>query len=123
MSGDHANTRRLRLEREARAEAIERLIELGIEARALHWHLTASGSISADAATGLRRLDWPSQDTLAVILGCPHGALVEDLRRARHTSPYIEARAQQLLNAIDDGANWGEAVEAARWLNSMIRRR
>ena len=103
----HPHTARLQAQREARAVAIERLTELGVEAGALGWAADARGGSRTEA--GLRALDRDSADALATLLGCATRQLL-DLRRAHQTSAWTELACDLVLGPTPP-ASWEEARE------------
>lgn len=107
MRATHPHTARLQARREERAAAIERLMELGVEAGQLGWATDARGARRMEA--GLRALDRDSADALATLLGCATHQLME-LRRAQPTSPWTELAADGVLGPTPP-ASWEEARE------------
>lgn len=105
MSVEADHTRHLRAARERRADEIRRIEQLGIEARAL-----------TRAGVGL---DYDSEEIVAGILGCTCGQL-GDLRRARPTSPYLERRADAVIETYPE--TWGEVREAAQYVRRQLMR-
>lgn len=105
MSVEADHTRSLRLAREHRADEIRRIEQLGIEARAL-----------ARVGEGL---DYDSEEIVAGILGCTCGQL-GDLRRARLTSPYLERRADAVIETYPE--TWAEVIEAAHYVRRQLMR-
>jgi len=103
VEADH--TRSLRLAREHRADEIQRIEQLGIEARAL-------------TRVGVA-LSYDCEEIVATILGCTCGQL-GDLRRARPTSPYLEHRADAVLSTYPE--TWQEVVEAAVYARKHLMR-